>query len=350
MAYLGIKETSHPECGLYYFSSLAMCESIKVQIEGSKQFWDSEKKKALQEFKISEEDVKDGRILMDKYRNTENEMAFIGIEGTPFDGVYCFKRRLIRDREAKRFENCFLSMDKAEMLEKYKINESDIRDGGFLMSGEVRNYLEKVKAQKAKEAKKAEKAVKMEKPEKVENVAPVMDVQADGNSVVKEVKVSADANLLRNMIDVVGKKNDVVEIQMSTGDKYRLALRRFFYAEPSCSFANCAYTDGSGDVQVKAKAVDALVEAGEITMVEPSKVKYSNGFAILRNCDDAYSPDIKHDKMGKTHITHCIDEVVINVGQVVSVVGFEHYTEINMTKITAEKNNLIHTYLMDKFK
>lgn len=342
MAYLGIKETSHVDFGLYYFSSLAMGESIAAQIEGSLFYKEGDKKKAMKEFGISEEDIKDGRILMEKYRNTENEMAYVGIEGTPFDGVYCFKRRAIRDREAKRFENSFLSMDKAEMLEKYNISESEIRDGGYLMSGEVRNYLEKVKAQKAKEAKKAEKAEKM---------ISTAEVQEEGNTVVvKENKTSVDSNLLRSMIDVVSKNNDVVEIVMSTGDKYRLAIRRFFYAEPGCSFANCAYTDGEGNVQVKAKAVDALLEAGEITMVEPSKIKCGNGYAILRNCDDAYSPDIKHDKMGKTYISHCLEEVVINVGQVVSVMGFTHYTEINMTKITPDKHNLIYTYLMEKSK
>ena len=339
---VGIKETSHKDYGLYYFSSLAMGESIAAQIEGSLFYREGEKKKAMKVFGISEEEIKDGRILMEKYKNTVNEMAYVGIEGTPFDGVYCFKRRAIRDREAKKFENCYLSMDKAEMLEKYNISESEIRDGGYLMSGEVKDYLENMKTQKAKEAKKAEKAAKM---------ASATEVQENGNSVVvKETKVSVDANLLRNMIDVVSQKNDVVEIQMSTGDKYRLAIRRFFYAEPGCSFANCAYTDGSGNVQVKEKAVDSLLEAGEITMVEPSKVKYSNGFAILRNCDDAYSPDIKHDKMGKTYISHCLDEVVINVGQVVSVMGFTHYTEINMTKITPDNHRLIHTYLMEKSK
>jgi hypothetical protein len=166
---------------------------------------------------------------------------------------------------------------------------------------------------------------------------------------VKAVSIS-DSNVLRNMIDVVAGDSDVVEIQMSTGDKYRVALRKFFYAEPSCTFENCAYTDGEGNVAIKQKAVDAIIDSGAVTMVEPSKIKYGNGFVTIRNCDDEYSPDILHDKMGKTIISHSIDRVVLNVSQVVSVKGFEHYTEINMNKITPEKNMLIHTYLMDKFK
>lgn len=339
MAYLGIKENELK--GLYYFSSLAMGESIAAQIEHSLFYLEGEKKKALKEFGITEDEIKDGRILMDKFRNTVNEMAYMGIQGTPFDGVYSFKRRAVRDREAKNFPDAFLSMDKAEMLEKYNIGESEIKDGGILMSGEVKDYLKK----KASASKNTAKVVSTPKKD------TVTEVVVSENETKVEPKVSiSDSNLLRNMIDVVARNNDVVEVVMSTGEKFRIALRRFFYAEPSCSFANCAHTDGSGNVQIKEKAVDALLESGEIAMVEPTKVKYKEGFVILRNCDDAYSPDIIHDKMGKLEIRHSIPEIVLNVSQVVSVSGFEHYTEINLNKITEEKNKLIYTYLMEKTK
>lgn len=340
MAYLGIKENELK--GLYYFSSLAMGESIGAQIENSLFYLEGEKKKAMKEFNISEDDIKDGRILMDKFRNTVNEMAYIGITGTPFDGVYSFKRRAVRDREAKNFPNAFLSMDKAEMLAKYNIGESEIKDGGILMSGEVKDYLKKKKASTPK-VKPEEKKVEKNEP------TPEVIVSEDEVKVKPKTSVS-DSNLLRNMINVVADKCDVVEIVMSTGEKFRIALRRFFYAEPSCSFANCAYTDNSGNVQIKEKAVDALLEAGDIAMVEPTKVKYKEGFVILRNCDDAYSPDIRHDKMGKLSIEHSIPEIVLNVSQVVSVSGFDHYTEMNLNKITEEKNKLIYTYLMEKSK
>ena len=346
MAYLGIKENELK--GLYYFSSLAMGESIAKQIENSLFYLEGEKKKAMKDFAVTEDEIKDGRILMDKFRNTENEMAYIAIEGTPFDGVYCFKRRNVRDREAKNFPDAFLSMDKAEMLAKYNISESEIRDGGYLMSGEVKNYLKKKKTVSSKNT-----VVKEVKSEPVKTEKPVSDVTSmeiqQDKDVVKAVPIS-DSNILRNMIDVVAGDSDVVEIMMSTGEKYRVALRKFFYAEPSCTFENCAYTDGEGNVAIKQKAVDAIIDSGAVTMVEPSKIKYGNGFVTIRNCDDEYSPDILHDKMGKTIIKHSIDRIVLNVSQVVSVKGFEHYTEINMNKITPEKNMLIHTYLMDKFK
>jgi hypothetical protein len=345
MAYLGIKESELK--GLYYFSSLAMGESIGEKIENSIFYLEGEKKKALKEFNLAEADIKDGRILMDKFRNTENEMAYIAIEDTPFAGVYCFKRRAVRDREAKNFPNAYLSMDKAEMLAKYNISESEIRDGGYLMSGEVKNYLKKKKANPPKTSNPVTKEIKTENTKDVSDTSSVV-IQKEKESV-KAVSIS-DSNVLRNMIDVVAGDSDVVEIQMSTGDKYRVALRKFFYAEPSCTFENCAYTDGEGNVAIKQKAVDAIIDSGAVTMVEPSKIKYGNGFVTIRNCDDEYSPDILHDKMGKTIISHSIDRVVLNVSQVVSVKGFEHYTEINMNKITPEKNMLIHTYLMDKFK
>ena len=54
--------------------------------------------------------------------------------------------------------------------------------------------------------------------------------------------------------------------------------------------------------------------------------------------------------MGKLYIEHSIPEIILNVSQVVSVVGYDHYTEINLNKITEEKNKLIYTYLMEKSK
>ena len=349
MAYLGIKENELK--GLYYFSSLAMGESIGAQIENSLFYLEGEKKKAMKEFNVTEDDIKDGRILMDKFRNTVNEMAYIAIQGTPFDGVYSFKRRAVRDREAKNFPDAFLSMDKAEMLAKYNISESEIRDGGILMSGEVKNYLKKRKNSMPTKSTQPAQVNVIKEDTKSESKNETVLVKVSENEVKANPKTSvSDSNLLRNMIDVVAGKNDVVEIVMSTGEKFRIALRRFFYAEPSCSFANCAYTDGSGNVQVKEKAVDALLDAGEIAMVEPTKVKYKEGFVILRNCDDAYSPDVRHDKMGKLYIEHSIPEIILNVSQVVSVVGYDHYTEINLNKITEEKNKLIYTYLMEKSK
>lgn len=342
MAYLGIKENELK--GLYYFSSLAMGESIAAQIENSLFYLEGEKKKAMKEFNVVEDEIKDGRILMDKFRNTVNEMAYIAIQGTPFDGVYSFKRRAVRDREAKNFPDAFLSMDKAEMLTKYNISESEIRDGGILMSGEVKNYLKK---RKNSMSSKATQVSVSKGDSKNEGVV----VKVSENEVKPNPKTSvSDSNLLHNMIDIVAGKNDIVEIVMSTGEKFRIALRRFFYAEPSCSFANCAYTDGSGNVLVKEKAVEALLDAGEIAMVEPTKIKYKEGFVILRNCDDAYSPDVRHDKMGKLYIEHSIPEIILNVSQVVSVVGCDHYTEINLNKITEEKNKLIYTYLMERSK
>ena len=342
MAYLGIKESELK--GLYYFSSLAMGESIGEKIENSIFYMEGEKKKALKEFNLVEADIKDGRILMDKFRNTENEMAYIAIEDTPFAGVYCFKRRAVRDREAKNFPNAYLSMDKAEMLAKYNISESEIRDGGYLMSGEVKNYLKK------KKATPPQPVVKEKVEKKTEtNVTPDIIVED------KEVKVNpktsvSNANLLRNMIDAVAGDCDVVEIKMSNGEKYRVALRTFFYAEPDCNFENCAYVDTTGNIAIKEKAIEAIIDSGVIAKVEPSKIKYGDGFVTIRNCDDEYSPDISHDKMGRVVINHYIDKIVLNVSQVVSVKGFEHYTEINMNKITPDKYKLVHTYLMEKYK
>ena len=331
MAYLGIYDGELK--GLYYFSSISMGESIATQIEGCAFYQEREKKKAMLDFSVSKSEIKDGRILMEKFKNTLNDMAYIGLKGTPFDGVYSFKRKVIRDREAKYFPNAILSMDKEEMLTMFNISESDIKDGGFLMGSEVRAYRAKMKKLSEKESKG-------------ESISSVADISE--NKVTPKTVIS-NSNLLRDMISAVSKGNDVVELVMSTGEKYRIALRKFFYMETGCSFENCAYVDTQNNVQLKEKAVNALIDSGEIVVVEPTEIKYGNGFVVLRGCDDAYSPDVHHNKMGNIVISHSIPEIILNVGQIVSVVGFEHYTEINLTKITEEKNKLVYTYLVNKF-
>lgn len=332
MAYLGIIEDKNFK-GLYYFSSLAMRDEIGKKFNKSSFYYDKEKDKALTEMGISESEIKDGRILMDYFRN-KDEDAYLGIMGTPFDGVYCFKRKAVRDREAQNFENTYMSMDKTEILEKFGLGESEIRDGGFLMSGEVKDWLKKPKKKSAPEKKNED--VKEDK-----STNPVKD---------DEKIPTSDKNILRNMINVVAQDNDIVEITMYNGEVYRVALRAIFYtANDDVNFANTAVSDGAGNPIIKEKMIDTLVEKKDIIVLPASKIKYCDGFAILRNCDDPYSPTvIRNDD--KTHsIFHHIPEIVINTSLVTSVKGYNTYEEITLTKITKEKQKLVYDYLASKY-
>lgn len=369
MAYLGVKGHENLD-GLYYFSSISMGESIAAQIDGSEFYPEKLKKKAFLDFNCTQETLKDGRILMDKFKNITNDLAYLCITGTPFDGVYMFKHTSIRNRIAKDFDNAFLTMDKAEALSKFNVGESEIQDGGFLLSYKVQEWIKsnkkvKEKRQKQKEKQNSAKNALHENENKEVVESSVVSVSSDidkenvsrvdsGEAVKMPI---LDSQLFRAMVESVAskgnnetKKNDVVEITMSTGDKYRIALRQFFYMDSHCDFSNSAYTDGTGNVILKEKVIDNLLDCGEITVVEPTKIKYKDGFVILLNCDDVYSPDIVTEKTGKTKIVHSISRIVLNVSQIVSVMGYEYYSEINLIKLTEEKNKLVYNYLVSKFK
>ena len=334
MSYLGIKEGDIK--GLYNFNSISVRDEIAQKVSNPVFYFDREKEKALKDFNITESEIKDAKILIDMFRNMDEE-AYLAIEGTPYDGVYLFKRKHIRDREAKKFDNVFMTMDKTEILSKYNLGESEIRDGGFLMSVEVQNWI-----------KKNPKGSNMT----VKNITPVEKVVEEPKVEVKAQntkQVISEGNILHNMIDIVAKNHDIVEIKMSTGDTYRVALRSIFLTEEGFKFENCATMDSANNVILKESVVDKMIENGDIVVVTPSKIKYGVGYAILRECDDLYSPNIDYDTHGICVITHYIPEIIINVSQVVSVIGCDTYEEITMEKVTKSRNAMIYDYLISKY-
>jgi hypothetical protein len=324
MAYLGIINGELK--GVYHFTSLAMAEDIRTQIKGCTFYLDKEKDKAMSDFSISENEILNGRILMDKYRNSENEMAYASIEGTPFDGVYCFKKKSVRDKATSKFEHVYWSMSKDEMLKKYNISESEIRDGGFLMSAEVKEYLKRtVNTEKNNQSTK------------------------DLDAVLPTSAVRVDNDAFRKMMSTVGQKHDVAEITMVTGDKYRIALRKVFLAEKDCDFSKCGEVSSDGTIVVKENAIRDMIKSGRIISVDKTRYECHNGFVTLCDCDDEYSPNFSRDENGNAVISHHFSEMIINMNQIVSVIGQNGYPEINLSHISPDKNKLIHTYLTKTF-
>ena len=323
MAYIGIRNSEKIN-GVYHFSSLAMAEDIRSQINGCSFYLDKDKNKAIGDFGISETDIKDGRILMNMYRNSENDMAYLAIVGTPFDGVYCFKKKSVRDKEAAKFIGSYSSMDKNEMLKKYNITEDDIKNGGFLMSSEVKNY--------HKMAKKGvfEHATKDVDAHHYPTYAPF------------------ERNIFKQMMSTVSNKHDVAEITMVTGEKYRVTLRKMFFADKDCDFSKCGVVSGNGDISVKENVINDMVNSGKIVSLDATAYECNGGFVTLKNCDDEYSPDV-HCNNGKASVSHHFSDIIINLNQIVSVIGCSGYPEINLNQISSEKNSLIHKYLSKNF-
>ena len=252
MAFLGINNYSPELDGLYHFIAISKCEEISQFFTDSCMYNERDKKRALQDFGLTSNDIKDGRILMDYLRDNKLDRSYLVVIGTPFEGAYFFKQRAVRDREAQKFENTFVTQNKKEVMEKFNIGESAIRNGGYLLHEDVQNWLKK--QAKAKEKAQAKAETEVQKVNKVENdelsttpnIKEVVEVDIENfngdSSPIEKKEVSkvvvpsvnqksTNDNILRSIIEILSNTFDVIEVEMSNGQKYRLALRSLFYTE-----------------------------------------------------------------------------------------------------------------------
>lgn len=342
MAYLGVKDKN--EYGVYYFSSISVRDAVGEKLENPVYYLDRAKKTALEEFKITEKEIKDGSELIRKYIQ-----YYIGLMGTPFDGVYAFNFPGARDKIAKNFEGAFISNNKEQVLKEFGAVESDIKDGAILYGDKVNKYLIK----KAKETQKSEfnksNAVKTEFniETDVSNTAEVVENKEKGNLSSSE---KSQVNLIKRMIDEVKKDNDVVELTFSNGSVYRLAIRDIFYVRNGVSFQNCANTV-DGKVVINSNAIDKLIDNGDIINIKRTVISHADSITVCMGCDDEYSPNVETDEHGRYEIVHFIPKVVLNANEVVSVRGMPTYSEISIdfVKMEANKHKLVFEYLRKKY-
>ena len=92
-----------------------------------------------------------------------------------------------------------------------------------------------------------------------------------------------------------------------------------------------------------------MIKSGRIISVDKTRYECHNGFVTLCDCDDEYSPNFSRDENGNAVISHHFSEMIINMNQIVSVIGQNGYPEINLSHISPDKNKLIHTYLTKTF-
>ena len=333
MAYLGIREVDNTtDNGLYYFDVLSIRNEMAKHFTNPVMYVDREKEKALEEFGLKEEDIKDGIVLIRKYRygQKEESRCYLGVRGTPFDGVYEFEHMSARDKIAKKLENTYKSTDLEAILKEFNIDKSELKDGGYLFGKEANEY------------------IKAHKPAPITN-APVKTSE-ENSEVKKEVK--SNSNLLRNMINVISPDKDVIEILMNEGTVYRITYRNLFYLREGIPLTNCATLGADNEVVIDGAKIDKLIENGDIIRVAPSRIVYHDGYAVAYDCDDLGSPTVRVEEDGRYDISHYYDKVVINVSAVSSVIGADTYRElaINFKKMTSDKHKYVYDYLVKKYK
>ncbi len=378
MAYLGIREKDENENGVYYFSSLGMRDDVGEKFERASYYYDKEKELALKDFCITENEIRDGFELIRKYihnndkRHTKDSKYYLGLVGTPFDGVYVFNYKTPRDNMAEKFDNTYISDDKKDVMEHFDIVEADIKDASLLFEDRVHNYLRKrtKKVVESPKVKATEIAVTPVTP--ATSITPVADkvetkksepikaevVKAEAVKTNKEVEVNEitenvkkkKGNLIKQMIDEVKKENDIVELIFSNGYLYRLALRDTFYVRNGVSFQNCAKTI-DGEVTINSAAIDKLIDNGDIIHIKRTAISHSEDFTVCVDCDDNYSPNVDTDECGRFNITHYIPKIVFNADEVVSVKGLSVYPEIaiDFVKIVNSSQKLVYDYLRKKY-
>lgn len=314
--YLSIKENGNLD-GLYSFESVSHRDEIARNFKSSKVYASNEKALAKKESGFME--VKDGGILIKAFK----KCFFVGLKNTPFDGVYSFVNQKVALGVVEDFKGFSVLKDnKEDICKQFGISEDDVGDGGFLLSGVVKDYL---KANKKK-------------------------VTSDAPSVKAEVKNEdkKKKSLFKEMISSIPSKFNVADITMVNGDVYRITLRNIFYMQNSDIFQNLAFVNAENVPCVKAESIDKLVENGSIGISEKSIIEYKDGYSIIRLCDDVYSPNVEFESGIK--ITHQIPFVVINTNQIVSIIGKNGYDDVNLTEITTENYKLVYDYLEKKYK
>lgn len=371
MAYIGIKN----ENALYYFSSLRMRDDIAEKIPDADLYLDSGKEKALHEYGLTEADIKDGRLLIDKYYFDVMKLYYLGVKGTPFEGVYFFKTATVRDRVSKDFSNCVVSNYKDKILSEFGVTEDSVKDGGILMSKDAVDYIKgnrpsaknrkivnldnpvKESSEKSDDVKKIDihsKSVEVEnKVESDKNEDKVDTNKSSNNEVKSQDVVMGGVNFLQSAIQkVLGSQpeNDVIAVKMVDGSEYYITLRHIFYMIDESILSKCGYLDDEGKPQIKEDVVERMIDRGDIFFATPSQITYgANGVVRIRDCDDSYSPDLTHQPSGKYEVFHHFDDIILNSNQVVSVIGYPTFKDIAFPTI-GKSNKLIYDYLKKKVK
>lgn len=351
MGYLGINKDSEDK-GLYYFTSLRMRDEIGAKYSDAHYYLDSAKERAMKEFGVTEDEIKDGRDLINMYYKDVMILYYLGIPSGNYKGVYFFKTESVRDRVSHDFADSIVSNSKDEILEKMNVTVDDIKDGGILMSKEVREYIKTLNPKGSKKSKvvTSEKAIKGDSQK---------DDTASDKGVIKvenstESAVDKNNNFLRvaiNRLMGTPSNNNVAELRMVDGTIYVLTLRPVFYMLKDVSLENCAYIDDTGTPCVKPEAVEKLIAKGDIFVGTASKVTYGeNNLVVVNDFDDEYSPNILTTKEGNFLIEHMYSKMVINAGQIVSVCMREGYRDLDFVHITADKYRLVYDYLKEKYK
>ena len=334
MAYLGIREKDDiADNGLYYFEATGVRGEIALNYTDPAFYTDKQKEKAMKEFGLkSEDEIRDGIELIRRYRGygekQEEAKSYLGVRGTPFDGVYEFDHVSARDKIAKKFADTYKSMDLEAILKEFGVDKSEVKNGGFLFGKEATAY-----AKEHKVVDNSQQTKKSEVSEKTETV-----------------KEGKKVSLLRDMISCVSSDYDVIEILMNEGSVYRLAYRDIFYLRNGVKLSNCASLDSDVNAVINASAIDKLIDNGDIIGITRSRINYHDGYTLCMNCDDLGSPTVRVDEMGRYELKHYYSKVVINNSAVSSVIGADTYRElaIEFTKITPATQRVVYDYLVKR--
>lgn len=323
--YLSVKDNSDKD-GLYSFESSKYLKAVGDRIKNSKTYSETQKDVALKEMGLTDKDIKDGGILIKEFFKKD---CYVGLKDTPFDGVYSFVSQNVAFGIIDDFKgHATLHNTKEDICKEFGISEGDIKDGGFLLSGVVKDYLKKLKKDQSK---------------------PQMSEKPKGEKSEKKAeKKEKNVTLFENMIKAIPEKYNVAEITMANGEVYRVTLKNIFYMANSEIFQNAAFINSENIPCIKAETINKLVEDGLIGICAKSTIEYKDGFCIIRNCDDPYSPNIESNEGIK--IVHQIPCIVLNTNQVVSIVGKFGFDEITYEEITPKNFKLVYDYLDKTYK
>ena len=340
MPYLGVTDGDNK--GVYMFESISVAKGIAKNLE-VKFYRNNQIQNALSDFNISEDEIKDGRILIQRVNEKNNKLiqgnSLLVITQTPYRGIYLYKSKAARKRVASHFGKTAVLVDsKEDALIVYSEVNYEYHDGGILFSPECREWRDKNSDAVSGNYfhytnKQLVECVssKKEKP-KNEDIEVVKAEVKEAKNKESNKSSNFTKNALFELIKKYGEDYDLVRFNMSDGNSYFATLNDMYLVAPSFDMKNLL----KGSKKDVADKISKWIKSGQISALSTTKMNFIENFILLIDADDLYSPNPRTNEKDITYFEHGISQILLNVSQIDSIYPTNDYNDMTWVNVSKE--------------
>lgn len=224
-------------------------------------------------------------------------MNYLVVYDSADRGVYAFKSKKIAEDTAKNLSKSVIMSDFEKDAALEMLGEKEIYDGLVL----IRKYRDPLPSAKPKSESKT-KAETKEETKKQSN-----------DHIVRASTPGERFSIITRNLYTLGK--ECLKLTMCSGEQYILFNKSVFYTTEPNIHSKFLISTATG-IEVNTIVVDDAIKNGKIRVLTRSKIDYVDDYAIISDCDDAYSPDTDN----KGGYVHRFEKIVLDTGRVESIV------------------------------